>query len=401
MAQVARLFARGTLFTHTAKHLTPEQIKEVSDIMETVWNQSDLQNGKYEFCMALSRTIGNEYKNSDAGLTEVWFVLWKATVDALFHRPKKILKLMLEGTCAVCHNQDISQVRPGEIRVNGSDCSQCGGIRIVVDDNFICMDIDAAEKFYTENTGLAAPARDRTVVTNPFVRKKYYQTMLFNYLRQIIKENTYTTATHTSNVVGPADQVTVDIITTILNRSNIEFSVYGHSINTDTSMLPLDIVQQISNIRSTMEPHSITIEIDETKLTVKSSGSVPIISRDIVQKVRVKQLSFDRPADDEEGASAQQDQLHVEASTAENVVNYDDVDWSDAMSVVRSRLPIDAQKIYDLILHQPSEYTDKFGTGVVKRAHAAKYFGISNKEINRLWNIIELQMRAICLTPDF
>ena len=66
--QLPKLFLRGRLCNETMVNLDEEQKKEVGDIINLVSNDPNLQNCKFEFCKALSRTIKGDYIDIDAGI---------------------------------------------------------------------------------------------------------------------------------------------------------------------------------------------------------------------------------------------------------------------------------------------------------------------------------------------
>jgi len=86
--QLAKLFLRGSLMNVTAKNLTEEQLEQVNDLMNVVFNDTRLDNAKHKFCQILDATIGNEYKNKEFAMSEVQITIWRTAVDVLFHKPR-------------------------------------------------------------------------------------------------------------------------------------------------------------------------------------------------------------------------------------------------------------------------------------------------------------------------
>ena len=86
--QLAKLFIRGSLVNVTAKNLTEEQQRTVEELMSVVWEDRAIDTAKHKFCNVLGATIGNEYKNKDFAMNEVWITIWRTAVDILFHHPR-------------------------------------------------------------------------------------------------------------------------------------------------------------------------------------------------------------------------------------------------------------------------------------------------------------------------
>ena len=86
--QLAKLFIRGSLVNVTAKNLTEAQKALVNELMNIVWEDRTLDTTKHKFCNVLASTIGNEYKNKDFAMNEIWITIWRTAVDILFHHPR-------------------------------------------------------------------------------------------------------------------------------------------------------------------------------------------------------------------------------------------------------------------------------------------------------------------------
>lgn len=86
--QLAKLFIRGSLVNVTARNLTEEQQEAVAELMNKVWEDRTLDTAKHKFCNVLGSTIGNEYKNKEFAMNEIWITIWRTAVDVLYHHPK-------------------------------------------------------------------------------------------------------------------------------------------------------------------------------------------------------------------------------------------------------------------------------------------------------------------------
>ena len=86
--QLAKLFIRGSLVNVTARNLTEVQQDAVTNLMNIVWDDRAFDTTKHKFCNVLGSTIGNEYKNKDFAMNEIWITIWRVAVDILYHHPR-------------------------------------------------------------------------------------------------------------------------------------------------------------------------------------------------------------------------------------------------------------------------------------------------------------------------
>lgn len=414
VGQVAKLFIRGKIANRTAKDLRPEELEEVGRVCQMVFEDPQLARGRTEFCAALGRTIRAEYKDQEFAMQEAWISFWLAAVDALHHRPKKNLKRLLEATCADCKSIVVNKYNEPDAHT----ICPCGS-KTKLHDSFVATEngqevewsivdfkTDEAERIYAKMTGHTIPERDRSIIENPIQRKKFFQTCLFNYLRQILRENARTTTKQNVSVNGPADEVAIKAIKSILSNSDqkMEFRTYttfgGHTFVVDTWLLTLKDVDQLHDLKILMNQYNVSIRSDGESISVSAKDSAPIITLSIYEDSYVHNISLDSFKDNDDQDSFR-DHLESksEATQSSEAITYSDVDLSDSAKVVRERLGDTGQRIFDLILNTPDGYVRRFGNKI-RKAHVAKFLNLSPKEVNRQWKIIELQMLAVDLKPE-
>ena len=450
MSQVAKLHIRGNL-VNTLQNLTLAEGEEAQNAASIAFNDSALGAARTEFCAALGRTIGNEYKDVDVALGEVYISFWISSVDVLFHRPKKFIIELISSTCAKCKYTSIDEANerrkfraakyskktPETLATLNKkiteQCAECGSTeRLVVPTDFILKSADEAERIYTEMTENIPPARDRTLIDVPVQRKKFYQTCLFNYLRQILRENTYPKALGTVIIKNYAERVFAMMIKSILDRSaNFpEYSVvidgdvfecvkkkkttWTAGMNTnitllktaaggefDPGSLPLTTteIDEIQVIKRQAEAYGVEISINDPSISIVCTKATPVISGNMIERTRVHQISLDTTGNEDNDNSYRE---HIESQSddvsANKVLEQHDVDYNDCHKVIRSRLNDGGQRIFDAIVHPTEAYVKKYGNQPCKR-HIAEFLGVSPKEVQRQWDVIELQMRAVDLVP--
>lgn len=328
--QVAKLFIRGSLMNDTAKNLTEEEKTRVVELMNLAWNDPNLINPRYEFCMALSRTIGNEYKDLEFGMNEIWITFWRAAVDALFHNPKP------------------------------------------------------------------------QVVSDSIIRKKHFQTWMFNYLRQILLENKIPTQKMTRELVGAANDVALEYLKFILDNKNIDYildpSPSHITLHLDINMVPLEVLEKVWEIRDEVNKHGATVEITDSSLIITADENVQFITKVISEPVRINSVSMSGGDKDEDGDNFQQHCEHNAREEQEDPM--DNMIMDDTLEALNSRLTPVGRKVLDTLLNPSKEFLDAYYPNrkrdvTPKEIHIAQWLGITKREVTEAMDCIRQQAVAL------
>lgn len=415
MSQLAKLHIRGKLVTVTARNLTLQQNLEAQNAADLAFNDPELRRAKTMFCARLGHTIKNEYKDVETALQEVLISFWMTSVDILFHRPKKAIIKIINATCSDC--RAVCMVKEMPIKV----CA-CGSTnRFKAPADLIDRTTNEVEDYYRITTGKPAPERDLSILHNPTQRRKFYKTCMWNYLRQIIRENTYPKAISTVKLTDYADNVVFQQVQAALEASLIADEVIikkeilasstkkkaiitkPYTIIAPTMLLPADVCQKLHAISVYASSHGVKLTIkdhadgDLGEIIISCDGPAEVVTSDVTTNTRLHQISLDISSDDESDNSFRE---HIEShsSTAQDKLIVGDSDYCDGAAVVRNRLCVNGQLIFDLIVNPCKEYVERYGANPCK-AHIAAFLGISPREVQRQWEIIALQMRAVDLVP--
>lgn len=334
MTQIARLHIRGSLVNKTARNLTPTEQAQVSQLMQTAWDDPRLENARHEFCQALARTIGNEYLDKEYGMEEAWITFWRTAVDALFHAPKPRV------------------VEDGEIRI------------------------------------------------------KHFKTCLFNYLRQILKENKIPTHLADRKISGPADYVAREMVQGVLEGSTGQKIPFEETKGVctfviETNLFPLPTMQKLWKIRDEFETHQISITIEETHISISPTGASEYVTKKVSERIRVNAVSLNGLEGDNEDRpnSFQQHCEYQAAKRSEDEV--DQMTINDAIQALRERLPDSALPVFDLLYDPPLAFLDRFYPNRKspnihpKDTHIAKWLEISDEEVENAKNMIKEQALAL------
>lgn len=335
MSQVASLYLRGSLVNKTARSLLPEQRIEVEHLMDLTWNADNLQNAKWEFCMALQRTIGAEYKNIETAMQEVWVTLWRCATDVLYHNPQN------------------GPPRTDEWREH--------------------------------------------IVSDPIARKKYFQTYLFSYLKQILRENKIPRTVHQRTVTGTADVVAKEMVMAILaqakesHNAKVKQTTNRLFIKTDTRVLPMRVITALSSIRGQLTRHGVEMVVSDSGIIVKCSGSMPMVSGEVAEYSYVRETSLDIGDGDE--SNGFRDHIESQLSHKEDK-GMAAMIQTEAMKQLRQNLNPVAQAIFDVITNTPDEFKQRYGNGPVQKKHIASFLDIDEDEIEQAYKVIRLQTYA-------
>jgi hypothetical protein len=355
--QLARLFLRGGLMNETTKRLSRDQMLRVEALAKEVFNDPSIATQKMEFCMALHRTIGNEYKDVEVGKQDAMITFWKAALLVLYHESKQCKKCKKH---LVTTNQTVTK------------CA-CGGELLI--------------KWSPKPQ----------IATDLIKRKKFFQTVMFNYLKQILRENKPPTITEEHTEEGPAPDVAVGVITSRLGKAKIETEVEdiddNHQvIHVETGLIPLKTLKQIHEVKEDLEEHGVQIHLDWHSISIVSALDVPpTISRKIVDKIFAKFTSWDNGGSEDDSSSHRD---HCEFRVTKASTKEADFE-NEAIDIIRSRLSDLAQRYFDLIVNTPDDYVSRFGTDKIYKSYVAQYLGIKPEQVEDLKRNIKLNCMAM------
>lgn len=342
--QLARLYLRGSLMNETAKLLSKTELLQAETLIKEAWEDPQLQSQKMEFAMALGRTIGNDYKDVEAGKQDALIAFWKAALMVLFHESKQ---------CKKCRKHHVTTRRK-------VDKCECGGELVL--------------KWGPKPQ----------IASDPLKRKKFFQTIMFNYLKQILRENKPAAISETKIEEGPAPDVALKVITARIDKlKNVTYSIEqmddGHNImSVETGLIPIKTLKQIHDLREELEPHGVQISLDWDTISIRCALEIPpTVSCKIVDKMYAKFTSLDSGSDDEHSPGFR---YHCEFRAAKNEPQ-DNSEHSETIKTIRARLPDDAQRYFDLIINTPQDYIEKFGTDKIYKSYAAQYLGIKPEQV--------------------
>lgn len=475
--QLAKLYLRGKLMTTTAKELPPEDLEQLQRLMKQAWECPLLRNAKVEFCMALARTIGNEYKDRDIGMQDAQITFWRTALMVLYHNSKRCIRCkhsytttfddvshctrILKNWCDQGQKKPHGTIKPVSITTKWLqsnndytvsddqkhiikkiqndelhrakacpkclkrkqlhfvyDDDECGGElketwspkqEIATEATFQCR---CGEIWKTHHNG--DPIKEeckcgREVIGEYIKRKKFFQTYLFNYLKQILRENKPPQVVDEVNIVSPVDEVLRDMVCDIFNSCKDAQIVYdvssdntGHHVHTNLGLLPQTVILQLRKLRRDFENAGVNMVINSNSITISANneqdGMRKLITRSMINKAFVKFVSMHGNNDDDDNNSFN-DYCEFKANPDIEVRNEQVIDELDRIDMIRGRLPETAQQVLDIIVNTPDGYYRKYSTDKIHKAHIMDYLGISQSEVDNAYSTIKMQLLAEGVQP--
>ena len=318
--QIAKLYLRGSVFSQKLKNLPKEEIEYLSGIIEKLIEDPVLQHCKIEFCRALSVTIKNEYLDQDVGLQDYYIALMRATISTYM---------------------------------------KCGK----------AFDIDPTLTL-------------QKILDDPIQRKKWYQTWIFNYLKQILRENKISTISINSHNSNTIDQLLLTQISSILSRKHISHTIIRNTIKYDN--ITIEDRNEISKLIEEYLSRGVIVIFDQNHITVAPCE----ISEDRMEVVSVREYSFNNQ--DEEVRNYLQSKVpYTGGNEMENEI----------IDKLKERVPDYAQPILKIYLEneRPDDYVNKYGEGRPRAAHISEYLQIPIKEVKRIIDMIKIHLMVLQL----
>ena len=253
--------------------------------------------------------------------------------------------------------------------------------------------------------GTKEPA-SKEVFTDAVQRKKWFQTWVFEFLRQILRENKIPGYKQTKLEKMPADRAAIQeienlikqniklcediedkrLLRSILKTMDVVESNDKHDIFIDQWILPLDVVLGINELANKYLNHNVKITQDNDRITIEALNEVlPTIHVKRQTETRVKFSSFETKRDDDDEGNRYF--LEFEVSTLKNQDRQNEYIESDTIRVLRESIPDDAIKVLDLIVDPPVAYIEKYGNKAYK-SNMAKFLGTTPREVEKHMNAI-------------
>lgn len=311
--QMPELLLRGSLANVTMANLTESERERVSDIMTKVSDNSEIKRHKNKFVTELGNTISADYRD-DRSIAEEEFniAIWRATVSLLYHR-----KYTFKCTACDASSYDTRKGRQIMMDRQYPVCPNCNQVLITDpgDTEFSkgqYVDNQAFQDSYKDFTERQRSPKCTTPIT-PIAGKKAYDSpdavladnrqlvkffteFVWNYFRQILKENGRVEHKKTPQTISDrADRVIVQEIISVCDSYKLNYNYCSktqpelgkHHIRIGTNRTPPELTSEFIVILEKARANGITVEFDEDVIKVLVNTAAPYITATVIRPEHV------------------------------------------------------------------------------------------------------------------
>lgn len=259
------------------------------------------------------------------------------------------------------------------------------------------QDIDAADQEYQIAIWKAATAAKfgwgdheptPIVLEDRIQKKKYFQTWVFNYLRQILNENKKPSRKSVEiKQIRKIDACKSEVIKN-LHNFNVELETNIEcNIQCDLYLLPSKNINQLSRIKSMYFNKGIELQIIDNKIIIKDNQDT--------EGYEMTQVETQTPintistfTDDEH------DDFQIEITDTQSHIT------SETIQYFMQSLSEDAQEVIKLIINPTDQYIEKYGNKPIKK-YIAEYLNLSTKQVKDIWFELKIIYCEVVGTPSF
>lgn len=224
-------------------------------------------------------------------------------------------------------------------------------------------------------------------ITSPIQRKKFFQSWVFNYLRQILNENKRSYINNKSLAVKPIFEASKIEVMSLINKKAkiIKDNDNSFVVEYDLFLLPNRKIDQLLKYKSKYFSRKIDIIIDDYSITINNLGSKGHDMVEVNTPTLMNIASTSRTADD--------------GGIPEPSINTDGFNDPETIEEMFYNLSENAQNVLSIILDPPEDYINKYNSKPVKR-YIQEYLGLTSKQVKDIWSELKMSYAAIIGCPD-
>jgi hypothetical protein len=270
----------------------------------------------------------------------------------------------------------------------------CNALARTIKNEYVDTDVGRQDfRIAVMRAALAAkenPSSSATI-TDPVQRKKWFQTYVFNYLRQILRENKIPMIRKDIIRRIPIELQVLNNILKEIKNSNIEDLENGFKINTNISTIP---TQGMNNIQALKDKYlnQVNVTILGDSIVIERICEPTLVQDHQVSETSIKEHSFDTDDDTKRNI------IEAEAGS-KRIMEGKSIETCETFQRLRYRIPAQAEPILNIYFEdsRPDTYIERFGNGSPKIAHIAQFMGVSTREVKKLVFLIRIQMMVLNL----
>jgi hypothetical protein len=433
--QMPELLLRGSLANVTMANLTVEEQAHVSEVMEKVVNHPEMARHKFRFITELGGTIGADY-NDDRQAAEMEFniAIWRAVVSLFYHRKytfeclscgsltytTKVGRVKaLDRQYPVCPNcRNVRVTHQGETDFEKDSYVQGADFQKSYEDFTPVQDAPRCESPIRPISGEKIYNNPEAVINDDRQLVKFFGEFVWNYFRQILKENSRAEHRKTPQLIhGPGDYIIVQEIISLCSRMKLEFSYCsrtqpengGYHIMITGLQTPPEFSAEFAVLRQKGINSGIIVDFTDNAIVVNQTTNAPTLEAFVVrpEHVLVVEGYSSESKKDPDGRSFTVSQVSYRTIGTERMHQEDqteNVDNSDVVNAVRNSLPDgDCKQVFDIFGGRGDayiEFSEEYGDGKACINHIARHLKITTRAVNQHKEVIKVNMLAAGLTPQ-
>lgn len=224
-------------------------------------------------------------------------------------------------------------------------------------------------------------------ITNPIQRKKFFQSWVFNFLRQILTENKRSYIDNKSVAVRTTfDAARIEILSVLPKNCKVKTNDKSHcSIESNLFLLPLKKINELLKLKLKYFNKNVIIEMKNESININNNGSKGYEMIEINTPALVNTASTSRTVE--------------EGGVPEPSIDTAGFSDPDTIETMYDSLSDDAQKVMRIITNPPHDYVEKYGDKIA-RSYIKEYLSLSPKEVKDIWSELKLTFAAIIGNPD-
>lgn len=227
-------------------------------------------------------------------------------------------------------------------------------------------------------------------ITDPVQRKKFFQTWVFNYLRQILNENKRPQRKTTKFVqMSPVDVCKNELMELLSDQCRVIKEAFKEcEIFCNLFLLPSQTIDDLSALKDKYFTKGIQVNTADDQITIKNINGTEFEMIEVETKTLISTVSASSGDDKEDGGLPE-----LEA------VNTSDFDDPDTIEFFIDNLSENAQKVIQIIMNPPEAYIEAHGEKPVKK-YIAEYLDLNAKQVKEIWGELRMVYCDIIGIPE-
>lgn len=222
-------------------------------------------------------------------------------------------------------------------------------------------------------------------ITNKIQRKKFFQTWIFNYLRQILSENKRSYSKKKCVVAKPVFEAAKQEVTDITSGKISLDREKECKVNVDLFLLSTKKIKELLKCKQKyLNKVNILLNDQEVVLYDLGRGGFEMIETTVPTLIGITSAS----RTEEEGG--------IPEIPAINTTGFSD---PDTIEVLFENLSDCAQNVISIIINPPEDFIEKFGEKPAKR-YIQEYLKLSPKQVKDVWSEMKMVYSSIVGIPD-